>query len=265
MAEIPDPDDIYRRAQREGERRLSMPVLEAAATAFIAGVTVVFGIAALGIVESLVHPGFSQGPAKLAGALAFGIGLVLVVVGRTELFTENFFDPVAAAIGDRRRSPAARTASVLRLWTIVLVLNLVGGAVMAAILSIPGALPAGAGEALIGVAEDVASRDGWATFARGMAAGTLLTLLSYLLHAVDSAGARAALAFLVGFLVALGPLDHVVVSGLHILFGIWLGGDVGYGDLASSALLSGLGNVIGGVTLMTLTHAVQEVGARRSR
>ena len=55
----------------------------------------------LGVVESLVEPEGGEGLAKLAGALAFAIGLVFLVVGRSELFTENFFDPVAAAIERR--------------------------------------------------------------------------------------------------------------------------------------------------------------------
>ena len=70
-----------------------------------------------------------------------------------------------------------------------------------------------------------------AASARAVAAGTLLTLLSYLLHAVDSVGARMVLAHLVGFFLALGPFDHVIVSGLHLLFGVWVGDDVGYADL----------------------------------
>jgi formate-nitrite transporter family protein len=40
----------------------------------------------------------------LVGALAFGIGFVFVVVGRSELFTENFLVPVA---GLDRRSRAS--------------------------------------------------------------------------------------------------------------------------------------------------------------
>lgn len=44
-----------------------------------------------------------------------------------------------------------------------------------------------------------------AIFTRGIAAGPLLTLLSYLVHAVDSVGSRITLAYLVGFFLALGP------------------------------------------------------------
>ena len=261
MAVAPAPDEIYERALREGERRLSMPLLEQISTGFIAGVTVVFGVVALGMARELIEPSFGIGPGKLAGALAFAIGLVFLVVGRSELFSENFFDPVAKAVDRRERSTWLRLA---RLWAVVLVLNLVGGAVMTGIFAVEGTLPSEAHATLVTVADEIVAKDGLATFTRGIAAGTLLTLLSYLLHAVDSVGSRIALAYLVGFFLALGPFDHVVVSALHLLFGVWLGESVGYGDVASNVVLAGSGNVVGGVLLMTLTHTAQVKGSRRS-
>ena len=257
MAVAPSPEEIYERAEREGARRLDMSGLEKVSTAFIAGVIIVFGIIALGIAEHLIAPALGDGPGKLVGALAFAIGLVFLVVGRSELFSENFFDPVAIAIDRGDRSAWGRLAA---LWGITLALNLVGGCVMVAILAVDGTLPSGAHDVLATVAEEIVGKGGLATFTRGIAAGTLITLLSYLLHAVDTVGSRIALAYLVGFVLALGPFDHVVVSGLHLLFGVWLGGDVTYGDIGRTILLSGSGNLIGGVVLMTLTHTAQVRG-----
>jgi formate/nitrite transporter FocA (FNT family) len=96
----PSPEDAYERAKEEGRRRLFMPPLEQVATGFIAGVTIVFGIVALAVTYALVEGEFGRDMANLLGALAFaiGIGMVFLIVGRTELFSENFFDPVAAAI-----------------------------------------------------------------------------------------------------------------------------------------------------------------------
>jgi formate/nitrite transporter FocA (FNT family) len=61
--------------------------------------------------------------------------VVFLIVGRTELFTENFFDPVAAAVS----SPQGRDWSrLLRLWVTTLVFNLVGGAVLIAVMTVEG-------------------------------------------------------------------------------------------------------------------------------
>ena len=260
MENIPDPSDVYSRSKAEGRRRLGMPTLEMISNGFIAGITIVFGVVALGIVEADIEPAFGPGPAALAGALAFGTGLIFVVVGRTELFSENFLDPVAATLADPR---ADRWLALGKLWALVLVFNLLGGVVMAAVFVVPGALPEGAPEALARAGEDLAGKSGWATFARGIAAGTLIALLSFLLNAVNSMGSRAALAYTVGVFLALGPFDHVVVSALHLLMGQWFGGEIQPSDIASNIFIAGAANILGGVLLMTLTHLVQQVGAKQ--
>lgn len=231
-----------------------MPPLEQLATGFIAGVTIIFGIVALGVTVALVEPEYGPGVAKLAGALAFGIGLVFLVVGRTELFSENFFGPVAAAIDESGRAIWLRLG---RLWATTLVLNLVGGAILVALLTIEGALPAGSEDALVTVADETADNAWETTLVRAVLAGALLTLLSYMLAAADSTIGRVVAAYMVGFFLAIGPFDHVVVSALHVLFGIWLSNEVGYGDFLEIVALSTVGNLAGGLLLVTLTHTAQ--------
>lgn len=260
MSTAPGPGEIYERSLEEGKRRLGLSFLDQAATGFIAGVTIVFGLVAFGIAYALVEPELGPGLADLAGALAFGIGLVFLVVGRAELFTENFFGPVAAAVERRDRQT---WVSLVRLWGVILVLNLVGGAVLAAVVTVEGALPDGSPDALVRVAEEMLAKSGAATFARAVAAGALLTLLSYMLHGCDSTGSRIAMAYMVGFFVAAGPFDHVVVSALHLLLGIWIGGHVTYGDLAANISISTAGNLVGGLLLITLTHTAQVKGGSR--
>jgi formate/nitrite transporter FocA (FNT family) len=254
VAVAPDPRVIYERAAEEGRRRLSMKPLELVSTGFIAGLTIVFGIVALGVAEALVAPDLGTGAAGVAGALAFGIGVVFLIVGRTELFTENFFDPVAAAIEDEGARP---WKGLLRLWAGILLLNLVGGAVLVAVLTVEGALPGQSRDTLVGIAEEIAGKTWAATFARAVLAGALLTLLSYMLAAVDTGTARMLVAYMVGFFLALGPFDHVVVSALHLLFGVWLSDAVAYGELARNIGLATAGNLIGGLGLITLTHVAQ--------
>ena len=254
MAVAPDPDQIYERAKKEGHRRLYMPPLEQVATGFIAGVTIIFGIVAMAVVVAHLEGAMGRGAAEVIGALAFSIGVVFLIVGRSELFSENFFDPVAAAIEERGRTVWLR---VLRLWGVTLLLNLVGGAALIAVMTVEGALPGNAGEVLTHVAEDLAAKAWPATLARAVLAGALVTLLSYMLKAVDTVAARILVSSMVGFLLALGPFDHAAVSALHLLFGIWLSDAVGYLDLLINLGLAVVGNVVGGLTLITFTHTAQ--------
>ena len=254
MSVAPSLSEIYDRAKEEGEQRLSRPVLEQVATGFIAGITIVFGIVALGVVEALVAPELGHGVGAVAGALAFGIGLVFLIVGRSELFSENFFGPVAVAVG---KDGAGPWAALLRLWVTILVLNLVGGAVLVGLMTVHGALPEGSSETLSSIAEDIVGKSSAATLARAVLAGALIALLSYMLHAVNSVTGRILVAYMVGVFLALGPFDHVIVSALHILFGVWLSDSVGYGELLANIGLSTAGNIVGGVFLITLTHSAQ--------
>jgi formate/nitrite transporter FocA (FNT family) len=226
-------------------------------TSFIAGFTIVFGIAALGAVEALVEPQFGD-VATVAGALTFGIGLVFLVVGRAELFNENFFDPVAAAV---EHDDSWLVGPLVRLWVLTFIFNFVGGGLFAVVFAVDGALPSGSGHALRTVAAQIASRTPLTVFASAIVGGALVSLLSYLLEAADSVGSQIAMSYFVGFLLALGPFDHVIVTGLHVFLGMLFGAQIGLGELAVVLGVGTVGNFVGGIGLVTLSHVAQVRGS----
>lgn len=257
MGVAPDPATIFDRAADEGERRLDQSMLELVATGFIAGFTIIFGIAALGIVHAAVAP-HSREIAKVAGALAFGLGLVFLVVGRAELFTENFFDPVATAFERRESGLLSR---LLRLWGVTFVLNLVGGMLFSLPMAVHGVLPEGAGHTLSRLAEEIAARGAWAGFMSAIVGGALVALLSFMQQAVNSVGSHIVLAYMTGFLLAVGPFDHVVVTVLHLFVGVLFGAHVGWETVAVVVAVATAGNLVGGLGLVTLSHVAQAKGA----
>jgi formate/nitrite transporter FocA (FNT family) len=233
MAAAPDTAEVFDRAVSEGQRRLGQSLLELVSTGFIAGFTIVFGIVALGIVEALVEP----------------------------QFTENFFDPAAAAVDSE---DSWRLRAIGRLWGLTIVFNLVGGALFALVFAVEGTVPPGTTEALAAFAEKAVQRSAAAWFASAIAGGALVTLMSYLLVAVDSIGSRMAIAYVVGVLLALGPFDHVIVTALHVLLGLLYGAPIGWGRLLAMGGVVAAGNLVGGLGLVTLTHVTQAMGARES-
>jgi len=235
-------------------------MLELTATSFIAGFTVVFGMVALGIVEAAFEPEFGE-VAKVAGALAFGVGVVFLVVGRAELFNENFFDPAAKAAA---QPDSWLVPQLLRLWVVTFAFNLVGGAPFVYILSVDGALPAGTPHVLSTTGVEIVRRTPAAEFVKAVTGGMLVALLSFLLEAVNSVDSRITLAYVVGVLLTLGPFDHVIVTVLHVLFGVFLGADVALGALAETTAVVTAGNLVGGLGLVTLSHVAQIKGARES-
>lgn len=113
------------------------------------------------------------------------MGLVFLVVGRTELFTENFFDPVAAVIESGGQHIWGQLA---RLWVTILLLNLVGGGVLVGVMAVDGSLPQGSVDVLITLADDIAARPWPATVARAVLAGGIV--LMTLTHSAQAIGSR---------------------------------------------------------------------------
>ena len=254
------PSETFERAVEEGDRRLDQSSLELVSTSFIAGFTVFFGLVALGIVESFVEPTLGE-VAAVAGALAFAPGVVFLVAGRTELFNENFADPTAAAV---ERPGYSAVPSLLRLWIVTLVFNVLGGCLLAVVFAVEGALPPESVEVLRTVAEDIVRRSPRSWFARGIVGGALVSLLSFLLAAVRGDGSRMAVTYAVGFLLALGPFDHVIVSVLHVVLGLLLGAPIELDALGAMAAVVTAGNLVGGLGLVTVTHVTQAMGADES-
>lgn len=256
MSEPMKPAEIFKRSAEEGRRRLDQGLLELMSTGFIAGFTIVFGLIALAVVEALSEPAVGE-LAGVLGALGFGLGVVFLIVGRAELFSENFLDPVATAFDCDDRGIARKIA---RLWIVTLVFNLIGGGVMVLVLSVEGTLPSGAPEVLERHAEHLAGSGVLPSLMRSIVGGALVALLSFLVIASRDTMGRIVLAYAVGVLLALGPFEHVVVSVLHLSFGFGFDAAVTFADLARVAAVALVGNLAGGVGLVALSHAAQAKG-----
>ena len=253
VAVTPTPSEIFNRAVTEGERRLDQSLLELMTMSSIAGVGLIVGIVALGMVYASVKP-VGDAIAVIAGALAFGIGLVFVIIGRAELFAENLFDPIATAV---EQSDSWLVAPLLRLWIITFMFNLIGGGLFALLFAVNGVLPPEAVEALMTVAEESTYRKASVAFVNALLGGALIVLLSYLLEAVNSDWSRITISYLVGVLFALGPFNHVVITLLYLFFGILFGANITLHTLVATAAVSTVGNLVGGLGLVTLSYATQ--------
>ena len=118
-------------------------------------------------------------------------------------------------------------------------------------------MPEGAPAALVRAAEEIAAPGNPGFVVKAIAGGAVVTLLSYLLQAVNSVGSRIAFAYLVGVLLTIGPFDHVIVPSLHVLFGIFADADAGIEDLVRCLLIVTAGNLVGGPGPVLLTSIAQ--------
>src|SRR3954447_25513804 len=252
-----DPDEIWGQSAEEGRRRLSRGPAGLAATGFVGGVDVMLGVMALTVVWGALAVTLPEAIAHVGGSLVFGIGLVLLVIGRSELFTENFLVPIAGAIRGR-----SGPADVARLWGVTMVANLAGLLVVAAILTRAGLVPPETLDAAGKTADTFAGRDMVAAFLSAVLAGTTMTLLTWLTHAAERDSARVLIAMLVGFVLAVPSLNHAVVSVGEMGFGLFAGTPekATWTDLAQNFPVAVAGNLVGGFVFVTLARALQVRG-----
>jgi formate/nitrite transporter FocA (FNT family) len=254
-----EPEQIYEQTRKEGERRLARPPLELAATALVGGFDVSVGVIAYVLAANTVH-GTTR---ELIGSLAFGVGFVFIVVGRSELFTENFLIPVAGLERDQLRS----WLKLGELWLVALVLNVVGGVLIAVVVTSHHVLPHGGAEGFTKLAEHIASRSTLPAFLSAVIAGALMTVMTWFVEgAADSLGVRIVMAWVVGAVIALGTFNHAVVSTLEVVFGMRYGADVDVSQLLANLGIAVAGNLVGGLCLVTFVRMVQAAeGSRSSR
>jgi formate-nitrite transporter family protein len=255
---IPQPEDIYARTKDEGERRLERPIVEEISTALAAGFDIVAGIIALAILSSEMAHHFGKHAAHVAGAAGFGIGFVFLVVGRGELFTENFLVPIAGL--DHRRASSWR--NLAKLWLTSPFANVLGGLVIILIVTTHGVLPFGSGKPLTDIAGTLHGHSTLTLFASAVFAGALITAMTWFVEGQESMIVRVVVAWATGFVLALGTLDHVIVVTLELIVGYRYGAHIQWTFILGNFLLAAAGNMVGGLGLVTLNRLTQgKVGA----
>jgi formate/nitrite transporter FocA (FNT family) len=228
----------------DGAKRLKRSTGNLIATGLMAGLDVGFGVLALLYVQH-------QTGSELLGGLAFTVGFFALFLGRSELFTENFLVPVTTVVTGK-----GTVRQLLRLWSGTYVFNLVGGFIVAALLV--AAYPDLHGTA-VDLGEKIIGRGiGMESFMLAVLAGGAITLMTWMVRNAESEGARLVAVGAFGFLLAATQMNHVVVISIKIFAGMQVGDTTyGYLDWLSLSSFVVVGNMVGGLGLVTLLRLVQ--------
>ena len=239
----------------EGDVRLQRSLRTLAATGFVGGADVALGVFALLLVKEATH-------SEVIASLAFSIGFIALTLAHSELFTENFLLPIMAVVARRHHAH-----SIARLWVVTGVTNLIGGWVTT------GLVMAGFPE-LRKTANEVALRYihlgiTWQAFAVAILGGAVITLMTWMERGADSEFGRIVAAILAGFVLAMGSLNHAIVVSLEMFAALQGGAPFGYLDWLGAAAWATLGNIVGGLVLVTGLRLIQigpeKIEAERER
>ncbi|HET9079798.1 MAG TPA: formate/nitrite transporter family protein [Trebonia sp.] len=234
----PALEEAFDRLISEGKDRLGRPLLLLIATGILGGLDVGVGVLACLVVDR-------ETGQQLLGAAAFTIGFLALLLGRGELFTENFLVPVTARVAGH-----GSWFQLGRLWVVTLAANLVGGLAIAAMVigSTPGLRPAavalGRHYATLGIS--------WRSLLLAVLAGIVITLMTRMQHATDEVGPQIAAAVSMSFLLVGARLFHSVLDSIFMFAGLLTGhATYTWADWAGALGWAVLGNVIGGVGIVT--------------
>ena len=236
-------DDAFDLLVSEGDERLSRPILALIATGLVGGLDIGTGVLAYFVVEHYTHN-------TLLAGLAFSIGFVALLLAHSELFTENFLVPVTAVATGH-----GSIWSLLRLWTVTMAANLVGGWVITWLI-VTGRPD------LKSTAVEVSDHYfelgiNLNSFVLAILAGTVMTLMTRMQHSTPNLGVQIVPAILFGALLAGGQLFHSVLDSLFMFAGLHSGSRFGYLDWLSAVGWSAMGNLVGGLGLVTSIRLVR--------
>ncbi|KUI16071.1 formate transporter [Mycobacterium lehmannii] len=236
-------EGAFQRMVDEGTQRLHRAWREVLVTGFFGGTEVAVGVLAYLSVLAATRN-------HLLAGIAFSIGFLALLLGRSELFTEGFLVPVTTVVAKR-----ASVGQLLKLWIGTLIANLVGGwAIMWLIMTGFPKLHAQTIESGTHFATAPISAE---TVALSLLGGMVITLMTRMQHGTESTFGKIAAAVAGGFLLAGLQMFHSILDSLLIFGALIAGAPFGYGDWATWFAYTVVGNVVGGLLLVTLLRLLR--------
>ncbi|WP_425390548.1 formate/nitrite transporter family protein [Ekhidna sp.] len=216
-------------------------------SALAAGMEIGFSLYVIAIIYSYLGDG---DPTTLHFALALGypIGFVLVVLGRSELFTEQTTLAVLPVLNGHKRIP-----QLLKLFGIIYFGNLVGGYIIGGLLVVlTPPIEVIELESYYHIAHKMIKYDSWVIFGSALLAGWLMGLLSWLVTSSQETISRIFIVILITFIIGLGNLHHSIVGSIEVFAGLISSPDISIGDYIHFQWYTTIGNIIGGVLFVSI-------------
>jgi formate/nitrite transporter len=253
------PTQIIERVQSIGVAKAELPLRGLLLLGMIAGAHI--GLGALYYVLIVSDAELSFGIARLLGGLAFSLGLILVVVAGSELFTGNNLLVMAWAEGLISGGQLARN------WLVVLLANAFGAAGLAVLVYLAnhGAMNSGAvAESYVRIAAAKAALPFGEAFFKGVLCNLLVCLAVWLALAGRSVTDKVlAIVFPISLFVAAG-FEHSVANLYLLPLGMLLKASVAadvaplldWAGVGRNLVAVTLGNVAGGSLLVAAVYFV---------
>jgi formate/nitrite transporter FocA (FNT family) len=212
------------------------------------GLEIGFSLLLMGLLYTMFHGEMTEPRLEFTLALAYPIGFIFVILGRSQLFTEH---TTLAVLPVLNRS--VRIINLLELWAVIFVGNLLGGYVFSFLTAkMAPAMGIISIEAFEHLAEKMLKYNWWITLGSAIFAGWLMGLLSWLNSSSRETISRIFVIILVTATIGLAGLHHSIVGSIEVFTGFLVSSKVTFSDYLYFQLWATLGNIIGGTVFVAI-------------
>ncbi len=251
----PSAHEIYQQVAKNAREELRRSSTALAISGFTGGIFM--GLSALGVGIAVARLGHSPS-SFVVSRMFYPLGFIVVILGRSQLFTENTLYPVALVLTEPRQ-----IWNTLRLWATVLPSNMLGALTFAALAGLTQAMPADVVHAIAGLGIAAAQQPASTIFWSGVVAGWIIATAAWLVSGSHSITGSVMVIWALTFVVGLGNFAHCIATSGEILTAVlthqlaWAAYPRWFGPAVS-------GNICGGVVMVTLLEYGQAVLSRTS-
>lgn len=237
--------EIFDAAADHGRSELKRSWRSLAFSGVAGGITIGLSGISVAAIHAMLGDGSWQ---QFVSYLMYPAGFIAVIIGHSQLFTENTLYPVVLVLDEKRH-----LAAMLRLWGVVLTANILG-ALLFAVLAIrtPALRPEIAG-ALVKLGAAAAEGSFVNLFWSGVIGGWLIALVAWMVTASHWTIGQEVMIWLLTFIVGIGHFAHCIVTSCEILSAS-MAGAVSVGAYFHWLLPATLGNIAGGVGIVSVLN-----------
>lgn len=240
---------VHEAVRQEGEYELQRHPSALGWSGLAAGLSMGFSLVGKGLLDAYL-PGAPWRP--IVASFGYTIGFLIVVLGRQQLFTENTVTVILPLFAHPNRHTFLRVA---RLWAVVLAANVGGALAFATMLAHIDVFPPEVSHAFLTIGHEAVRSGFGPTFVRAIFAGWLIALMVWLLP--GAAPTRLHLIVIITYIVALGAFSHVIAGAVDVFY-LANSGGIPWPEVVTRFFAPTLlGNVLGGVALVSALNFAQ--------
>lgn len=240
-------EEIHENVLEAAEEELERPASELVWSSLASGLLLGFSFLTVAFLTSFTAPEYHE----LMTAVGYPLGFIFVVHARHQLFTENTLEPVIPLLEKRNRETLMQ---LLRLWGIVLPVNLIGALIFAEVLAHTQVVEPKLVTHLLDAARTSTETTAQLVFYKGIWAGWLIALMAWLIAATRDTMAQIVLIWLTTAPIAAFGFKHSIAGAVEAFYRAAMGDAPWTQMIFTFEIPAIVGNIIGGVVLVALVN-----------